>query len=230
MPVDEYGNPLYGNAFGDTDEAAGAEALQYPGAAEDQTLIEAMKERWGETLEDSDDEDESEDDADMEGEEGGEDEGANDGTQTPMTDSGTQSVSSLTSGMETPESIDLRKSKGTDTPETPQLFHVLAQKEATVGGALFGSTNTYDLSSTKKKSTADSSGVEVSMSGNEIEGMDDEQLKAKYEAQLQEQNAEQNEINAGVTSVMLEEQRKRKRKMQKSQDAKSGKKYKDFKF
>ena len=28
---------------------------------------------------------------------------------------------------------------------------------------------------------------QVSMSGNEIEGMDDEQLKAKYEAQLQEQ-------------------------------------------
>ena len=164
----------------------------------------------------------------MEGEEGADDEDGDDGTKTPMTDGGIQSVSSLTSGMETPESIDLRKSKGTDTPETPQLFHVLAQKETTVGGALFGSTNTYDMSSTKKKDTGPA-GVEVSMSGVDLDDMDEETLKAKYDQQLQEQNAEKNEINAGVTSVMLEEQRKRKRKMQKTQDAKN-KKYKDFKF
>jgi len=225
VPVDEYGNPLYGNAFGDNQQDGGGDSLQYPGAAEEQSLIAAMKERWGETLEDSDDE--SEDDAD-DGEDGAqEEEGGDDGTQTPMTDGGIQSVSSLTSGMETPESIDLRKSKGTDTPETPQLFHVLQQKETSVGGALFGSAQTYDMSSAKKRQT--DSGVEVSMTGGELDNMDDETLKAKYEQQLQEQNAEQNEINAGVTSVMLEEQRKRKRKMQKQQDAKN-KKYKDFKF
>jgi len=227
VPVDEYGNPLYGNAFGDNQQDAGGDALQYPGIAEDQILIAAMKERWGETLEDSDDESEDEGD---DGEDGAQEEdGGDDGTQTPMTDGGTQSVSSLTSGMETPESIDLRKSKGTDTPETPQLFHVLAQKETTVGGSLFGSNTTYDMASTKKKSSAEG-GVEVSMTGGELDNMDDETLKAKYEQQLQEQNAEQNEINAGVTSVMLEEQRKRKRKTQKQQDVKGSKKYKDFKF
>ncbi len=54
-------------------EAAGAEAYNYPGAAEEKSLIEQMKVRWGETLEDSDD-DESDDDADMEGDEGAENE------------------------------------------------------------------------------------------------------------------------------------------------------------
>jgi hypothetical protein len=121
-------------------EAVGADAYNYPGAAEEKSLIEQMKVRWGDTLEDSDD-DESDDDADMEGDEGAENEvhplyhrdaqlplqcrpfffgscqGGDDGIQTPMTDGGTQSVSSLTSGMETPESIDLRKKQaGTETP------------------------------------------------------------------------------------------------------------------
>ncbi len=57
----------------DNVEAAGADAYNYPGAAEEKSLIEQMRVRWGETLEDSDD-DESDDDADMEGDEGAENE------------------------------------------------------------------------------------------------------------------------------------------------------------
>ena len=51
------------------------------------------------------------------------------------------SMSSLASGLETPDAIDLRKDAG--GASGPKLFQVLEQKETRVGGGLMGSSHGY---------------------------------------------------------------------------------------
>ena len=53
---------------------------------------------------------------------------------------GIASISSMPStGLETPDTIDLRKRSATER----SLYQVLEQQEASVGGALMGSSHTY---------------------------------------------------------------------------------------
>jgi splicing factor 3B subunit 2 len=52
------------------------------------------------------------------------------------------SMSSLASGLETPDAIDLRKDTGGSGP-SQKLYQVIEQKETRVGGALMGSSHQY---------------------------------------------------------------------------------------
>jgi len=144
-PVDEIGRPLYGDVFGE----GGHEDDERPPDAE----------RWGELDPDSDDEEDSgpetamdEDDAEMIA-----DDDTEAGTETPMT-----GTSSVISGLETPDTIDLRKgtlsssgisSLGTDTPNTPQLYTVIKEQAASVGNAMFGSNKKYVVPLSKPAGT-----------------------------------------------------------------------------
>jgi splicing factor 3B subunit 2 len=157
-PVDEYGRPLYGDVYG-------TEIKPYDEQVVDKGL-------WGKVEEESAEADE---DAE-EQQQGGEEEEEYREEKAPSRavpsrvskaaaavyatggsgiDSVTSGISSASSGMETPESINLRKKDGTGT-ETPDsikassapraLYQVLEEKKATVGsGSLFGSAHTYAL-------------------------------------------------------------------------------------
>mmetsp|Transcript_36098 Transcript_36098/g.81440 ORF Transcript_36098/g.81440 Transcript_36098/m.81440 type:complete len:751 (-) Transcript_36098:143-2395(-) len=171
-PVDEFGNPLYGDwAHGDQQDAE----------EDDEGL-------WGEL----DDDDESEEDMMNMGPEG-------DGTATPAVGTpmhgadtplvsladGSQSisgVSSMTSGMDTPESGSMRRrdrglsssgmSSATLTP-TPQLFQILEEQKAPhQRGALFPSQHGYKVGQKSRRPGGASSmaGVATPLGGIATQG------------------------------------------------------------
>lgn len=140
-PVDEIGRPLYGDVFGE----GGHDDDERPPDAE----------RWGELEAESEEEEEEEAEPMDEEEEMMEDD-TETGIETPGLISGTSSVSS---GLQTPDTIDLRKgtrsvsSVGTDTPNTPQLYTVLKEKATSVGSAMFGSNKQYVVPLSKPAGT-----------------------------------------------------------------------------
>jgi splicing factor 3B subunit 2 len=142
-PVDEHGQPLYGDVFG---AAAGRE---------DGFDIVIDRTRWGEfeeaAIEDASDEEASDEEA-SEGSVEEQEEISTSGMETPMTFDGT---SSMISGMETPDAIDLRKRAGQETPggDTPrELYHVVQERAVDVSGSgqIFGSDKVYSLPGAEK--------------------------------------------------------------------------------
>jgi len=150
-PVDEFGNPLYGDWR--QDQAA------TPSAPEDLQL-------WGEV------EDFAEEDDEDDGVEGGDKDGMATpmlGSQTPLIgggaatpvmgrDGGTRSisgVSSITSGMDTPGTGGSRSKRGgiasvsgissASLTPTPQLFQVLEEQKARSGKGMFPSSQAYKM-------------------------------------------------------------------------------------
>lgn len=153
-PVDEFGNPLYGDWR--------ADQAPQPDHPEDTAL-------WGE-VEDFDDDDDDEEEMDQV---------VGDGTATPMLGSatplvgtgsatpvvsaghgGTQSisgVSSITSGMDTPGTGGTRSKRGgiasvsgvssASLTPTPQLFQVLEEQKGKSAKGMFPSSNTYKMRS-----------------------------------------------------------------------------------
>eukprot|EP01036_Dinobryon_divergens_P037758 gene37758-49458_t len=137
-PVDEYNRPLYGNVFGTY-------------ATEDDSMDAVDKSHWGELVEGSSESEAEEDE--------GEEESPRDtshrgdqqyrGIETPST---TEGISSVTSGLETPETIDLRKRAGLETPDSAvggqkELYYVVQERQAGPGdkAQIFGSDRTYVL-------------------------------------------------------------------------------------
>jgi len=202
-PVDEYGRPLYGDVFGT------AAATEKDNVGVDKThWAELNADQEEEEDEDEDDDNEDEDDDDME--------------------SGMESVSSMTSsGMETPESIQLRKEKEEDTTtegssQAPKsLYTVLDEKKSGVGASqLFGSQHTYvlptnkDSESEKRVAAAKSKAseaVNVNLNPEDLENLDAVTLKRKYEAQLEAENMSKRPPSDDVSDV-IEENRLKKRK------------------
>uniref|UniRef100_A0A182SL80 PSP proline-rich domain-containing protein n=1 Tax=Anopheles maculatus TaxID=74869 RepID=A0A182SL80_9DIPT len=137
-PVDESGKPLYGDVFG----VAGMDGEGGMGEEEiDRTV-------WGELESESEESSEEEEDE-------GEDMTAQpdeSGLITPA--EGLVTPSGLTSGvpagMETPDTIELRKKKiesEMEDNETPVLYHVLPEKRNDrIGAAMMASTHVYDIS------------------------------------------------------------------------------------
>ena len=227
-PVDEFGRPLYGDVFGTAEPSALAEPLE-PGL---------HHEPWG-AFEDYDEEEEGEED-DGEGSEH-----QYEGSTLSDDDvaAGISSVASTTpSGMATPDALNLRKavadglgtpSEGRDTPESslhgsqpPQLFHVLEQTSAKVGGAAFGSSHGYVVPPVAGADATTSRGVggsgraarpagapdvELALDPSELERLDEASLKARYEKlQKAQRNANAPE---DVSDIIAEQERKRKRKL-----------------
>lgn len=140
-PVDEYGKPLYGDVFGID--------VTPVNEAEDESRIE--RRHWGEI---GSDEDESDDESEEEEEEAPPTSGMESGFVTPATTEGFATPSGITTipGLETPDSIELRKKKtddsvlGGDTPGA--LYTIIPEKkvERFTSGQLMGSSHVYDLS------------------------------------------------------------------------------------
>jgi len=137
-PVDEYGRPLYGDVFGTSSDLTDV----------DEGIDKNT--RWGyfapiEKIDDDDD-DESGDDEDANGD--GDDVSKDDmsGIATPSTLDG---MSSVITGIETPDVINLRKNTGQETPvETgyKELYHVLEEKVShATAGQFYSSDRVYEL-------------------------------------------------------------------------------------
>merc|ERR1719424_1641921 len=174
-PVDEFGNPLYGDWR--QDQAA------TPSAPEDLQL-------WGEV------EDFAEEDDEDDGVEGGDKDGMATpmlGSQTPLIgggaatpvmgrDGGTRSisgVSSITSGMDTPGTGGSRSKRGgiasvsgissASLTPTPQLFQVLEEQKARSGKGMFPSSQSYKVQG--RGSATPLGGIGSSGTGTPIAGI-----------------------------------------------------------
>ncbi|XP_077517967.1 splicing factor 3B subunit 2-like isoform X2 [Amblyomma americanum] len=230
-PVDEMGRPLYGDVFG----------TQSTDSMNNMVEEEVDRTLWGELESESSEEEEDEDEDE---EEGIEDET---GLVTPaeglVTPSG---FSSIPTGVETPDMIELRKRKIESEMEggdTPALYTILPEKKTErVGAAMMGSTHVYDMSAAMAKgpkmptavagtavSTKQSGGVEIALDPSELE-MDSAAMAARYEQTLREQ---QSHLAKEDLSDMVAEhaaRQKNKRKKQQQDTTKAAKKYKEFKF
>ncbi|KAI8928292.1 hypothetical protein BC831DRAFT_510202 [Entophlyctis helioformis] len=203
-PVDEANRPLYGDVFGI--EAAALESADAEPV--DKTL-------WGE-LEPEPEEEEEEEEEGSEDEEDEDEGAAGHGGQLPpdglVTPSG---LSSVPSGLETPEFIELRKRPtGVSAPAPPeapkQLYKVIEQKESAIKGFM-GSQYVYDLESTttasggpagesaaakaaaaKRKLGITSSSIDVALNPEDLTGggIDEATLKRKFEQQTTAKRAE----------------------------------------
>jgi len=237
-PVDEFGRPLYGDVFG-TGLSKEPEAHK----------LEVAKIRemghWGELQEEeeeSESEEEEEEEEDISG-----DESVDEGGRQSVDTAEMSGASSVISGMETPESLDLRKRNtpaGSTTPgdssmgtqalveaAPKQLYQVLETKDTSALGGLMGSTHKYVVPSMDKGTGAklvqkqQVEGVQIALDPSEMEGLDAETLAAKYQ---QAQDAAKASQQGEDYSDIIEENEK-KRKFQADRQDKS-KKQKDFKF
>lgn len=142
-PVDETGRPLYGDVFG-ISRTSGADAL-------DEEIDRGM---WGEPESESSGEEDENEEAD-EGEEGGEEGKDADGDASGLVTPGAEGlitpsgITSIPAGLETPETIELRKKKIENEMEggdTPALYTVLQERRAEgLGASMMGSTHVYDM-------------------------------------------------------------------------------------
>uniref|UniRef100_A0A061RQR5 Splicing factor 3b subunit 2-like n=1 Tax=Tetraselmis sp. GSL018 TaxID=582737 RepID=A0A061RQR5_9CHLO len=230
-PVDEYGNPIYGDVFG---------VMAKPPSASD--YVDKDK-HWGD-LESEEEESEDEESEEEEEEQEGEDtEALADGYRSVDTD-----ISSLPHGMETPDTIQLRK--GFESVESEQqrpLYTVLEQKAASVGGALMGSDHTYVMPDSTNKErrplnpsdkkrlealrsqVAGTTDVEVTLTPEEIEGLDDDAIKRLYAQKVQEIRAANKPED--FSDLVAAKAAQQKRKALAKESEKAAKKQKDsFKF
>ena len=141
-PVDETGRPLYGDVFG---------IARTPGGdAMDEEVDRGL---WGEPESESSGEEEEEDDGDEgpDGDTDGKEDTDASGLVTPgaeglITPSG---IASIPTGLETPETIELRKKKIESEMEggdTPALYTVLQERRTDgLGASMMGSTHVYDM-------------------------------------------------------------------------------------
>ncbi|KAK9821340.1 hypothetical protein WJX81_008291 [Elliptochloris bilobata] len=227
-PVDENGNPLYGDVFGqamddgddDVDKAA----------------------RWGDL--------ESDEEAESEEEEEEEEELGDEGALADGLASVASGYSSLPSGIETPEVLDLRKAKaiGGGVSEARPLYTVLEQQAAAVGTNLMGSDHTYVIPPAAAGATPTAprvapgqkrvdalqpggavGDVEVALDPAELEGLDEAGVRALYEQRLEEQRAAHSRED--FSDLVAAKAAQQKRKAAERKEATKGKKSKEtFKF
>ncbi|XP_052872594.1 splicing factor 3B subunit 2 [Anopheles cruzii] len=241
-PVDESGKPLYGDVFGmagDGEGGMGEEEI-------DRTV-------WGELESESEESSEEEEDE-------GEDLAAQpdeSGLVTPA--EGLVTPSGLTSGvpagMETPDTIELRKKKiesEMEDNETPVLYHVLPEKRnERIGGAMMASTHVYDIGAAGGGGGpggppgvpppgarrggggggVDREGmVELALDPSELD-MDNEAMAQRYEQQMREQQSHlQKEDLSDMLAEHVARQKSKRKRQQTDTTSKQSKKYKEFKF
>lgn len=207
-PVDEYGQPLYGDVFGSLVDTT-------------QDIVEVDKiSRWGEiTVLEVESEEEDEDDDDEYKGDGKYGDGDNmSGIETPSTIDG---MSTVNSGIETPDTIDLRKRQGgEETPDVytsgpPQeLYHIIQEKKNSVSGGnqLFGSDRTYVLPG--------KGDVQLSMNPDDIEDLLRDKDNINYVYDNSNNDTHDNDGEESTNG-------KRKKRVD---SAVASKKFKDFKF
>ncbi|XP_017774411.1 PREDICTED: splicing factor 3B subunit 2 [Nicrophorus vespilloides] len=232
-PVDENGKPLYGDVFGT--------AINNVDDIGDDATVE--RNMWGEL--ESESEEESEEEEEQEEQKEPDESGLVTPAEGLVTPSG---LSSIPAGMETPETIELRKKKieaEMEGGDTPALYHVIPEKRnERIGTSMMGSNHVYDMTGVGAPPPAVISArrgagtaapperegmVELALDPSELD-MDSDAMAVRYEQQIREN---QSQLQKEDLSDMLAEhvaKQKSKRKRQQNMDTKQTKKYKEFKF
>jgi splicing factor 3B subunit 2 len=231
-PVDEYGRPLYGDVFGTSADSS----------AYDSYAPRPPKSLWGEL-------------SSVDTSAAGlslkeqppmpaavpEPEGAAppEGEAAAIADGTASVATSMISGMETPDVVDLRKGgirkdAGFDTPQLaaehpPALYQILEEKRTGLTGGLLGTSHGYVVPTGPQTVGA---GVAVTLNPEELENLDEATLAKKYQAELNSAAATRRALGEGVSEVIEEQERKRKRTEAglSSAGGNKSKKSKDFKF
>ncbi|KAI9017838.1 hypothetical protein BC832DRAFT_523671, partial [Gaertneriomyces semiglobifer] len=209
-PVDEYGRPLYGDVFGSMEDVK----LELVAPIERTTWgeLELEEEASEDEEEESDDENESDEDAN----ETNEDDEAAAVSSGLVTPSG---ISSVPSGLETPEFIELRKDRrrsASPPAKQKQLYTVLPEKSTSVKGFM-GSEHVYDLSagasgSGKRKAVGE---TEVSLNPDELQsGLDSEVVRKAYE-RSKEGSTKEDFSDMVAEHAQREREKRKKRKTEK---------------
>ena len=235
-PVDEYGTPIYGDVFGVAASREHEDMTPYDTVV-DKTL------RWGKLDELSESESESEDEED-------EDESDGEGLGDDDVSAGIQSMSSIQTGVETPEvPLDLRKRSGPVGGAEPQLYQVLASKETSVGeGNLMGSAHAYVVPGAAAAAAAAAGDVAGAVPGSKREaklaaaggipdgtaialnpedlerGVDDATVAARYAAEREAERAAA--APEDFSDMVAENARARKRKAEAKKKESDAKKFK----
>ena len=203
------------------------------------------KNRWGELEEEVEEEEEAQEG--MQPPAADEEEPSASGFETPTGNSHFEMSKSLnfisgyetpSAGMETPDSLELRKSskKSEEDDSNKQLFQVLQQASMAVGTSLYGSGHKYVMPGSERRETKHKTvdliksqktdKIEVSLNPDEVENLEQlsqDDFKRKLDAAL----AEKQEVREDVSDIIAEHSKKKRKK--ESKDNKS-KKYKDYKF
>ena len=254
-PVDEMGNPLYGDVFGTLAKAAPvrtppphthtyaiARALAsrrradavgraQPMATPFDVAVDRVH-RWGDLESEEEDEEEDEEEEEEEEEEGAGAEARSELGEEEMA-AGIASIasgySSLPSGVETPSVIDLRKAgKAAEAPK--QLYTVLEERAASVDAkSLMGASHTYVVPGAGGKAAkggGDKGDVAITLRPEDLEaGLDDADLLAR----MREAEAAQKAGSAqheDFSDMVAEHAQKAKRKLDAKKSDKEAKKFK----
>jgi len=148
-------------------------------------------------------------------------------------------------GLETPDFLELRKGRApSEISETPlpnrSLYHVLPEKQTAVRG-LMGSERGYDVTAVsgapsnvpvlgEERSSKRKNGVDVTIDSSELEGLSEDQLRAKYETASRGTAGVPGAANSGEFDDMIAwEMAKKKQKMDNRANRAKAKE-KDYKF
>lgn len=180
-------------------------------------------ELWGQLESDeSEDESSDEDGSDSEGGAVEAEEADEAGLVTPSgyTSESPSDLTSINTGMETPDAIDLRKRKQAiesamdDSGEQQTLYKVLGQKDGTAAsaGGLMGSQNIYDIEQSKKgsKKTALVVGDGLEITVDDPDQLNSMDLKARYDAMETAKAAEKEDFSDMVADHASKAAKKRK--------------------
>ncbi|KAJ2889195.1 hypothetical protein FB639_000064 [Coemansia asiatica] len=155
-------------------------------------------------------------------------------------------IASIASGLETPSVLQLRKQTAADeSVERKSLYTVLPEQATAKLEGIMGSQFTYDMSSALdpsktagKKAKPVGKGVDIALDASELEGLDEEALKAKYEEAAYGASIGSGVQNHEDLSDMVAEHAATQARKRKTNASSSGtgnasssrKKAKDFKF
>lgn len=165
-----------------------------------------------------------------------------------ITPAGLETPSGLTSGvppgLETPDSIELRKKKieaEMEDNETPVLYQVIPERRnERIGGAMMASTHVYDMTTasgalppqaTRRTGNVEREGmVELALNPDELD-MDNEAMAQRYEQQMREQQSHlQKEDLSDMLAEHVARQKSKRKRQQTTSTQKPKDDYKKFKF
>lgn len=216
-PVDEHGNPIYGDVFGEGD------------AGDDDDEIAQTMGHWGDMDEISESEEEGEESEEEESDEASEGETEEEQEQALEEPEVLGSIS----GLETPAEVQIRKDTETHDGRPKSLYQVLEQKKSSAREAgIMGSEHVYNVpgkglsGAAAKRLEALKKGMpddlNISIDPSDLESLDDQSLRELYEAKVAEQRAGRDFSDMVAQRAASDKKRKASEK--------SGSKEKKFKF
>lgn len=152
-------------------------------------------------------------------------------------------LTSIPAGMETPDTIELRKKKieaEMEDNETPVLYQVLPEKRNDrIASAMMASTHVYDMTTVGSKAPHGMAAtghraegtVELALDPSELD-LDNDAMAQRYEQQMREQQShlQKEDLSDMLAEHVAKQKSKRKRQQGTEAPAKQTKKYKEFKF